>query len=100
TTSITLVVSAGNYSTPSFCIQAFAATGTVQYTATTTGYSSGTGTITLNPSGFVICQSVSGTSCQSFGSGFTTGVSNSDTTFEIAPARLDPITLDLAEVQS
>ncbi len=52
--SIILNVPAGQTAIPTFVIQGFASTGTATLTATATGYQTGTASVALTPSGFVI----------------------------------------------
>jgi hypothetical protein len=55
--SITMTVRAGSRSSMEFFVQGLAATGTVSYTASATGFESAAGTVTLAPSGIVFARS-------------------------------------------
>jgi hypothetical protein len=52
--SLTLNVQGGRSISPEFFVQALSNTGAVTYTATSPGFGTATGTVTLRPSGFVI----------------------------------------------
>ncbi|MDX2153758.1 MAG: PKD domain-containing protein [Bryobacteraceae bacterium] len=52
--TITVTIGAGFSRSPAFYLQALAANGTVTYTATSPGFGSATGTVTLSPSGIVM----------------------------------------------
>jgi len=97
--NVNVAVPAGSSATPTFCLQALAGSGTVAYTADAPDYDQATATVSMFPSGFIICRSVSGTSCSGFGGSFSTRLTDADTTLKIAPARLDPVYLNLAEIQ-
>lgn len=52
-----LAVRAGYRGSPDYYIQGFAKTGSVTYTASAPGYTTGTGTVTLAPSGIILARS-------------------------------------------
>ncbi|AKJ04649.1 Fibronectin type III domain protein [Archangium gephyra] len=90
--SLTFTLAAGATQTPAIHVQALAGSGTVQYTVSAPGYNSKTATLTLVPSGFVIAGfSTTGS--------FDTLVSASDTTLNVYPAALDPVTMNLQATQ-
>src|SRR3954454_4436388 len=55
--TLKLIVKAGYRGSPDYYVQGFAATGTVTYSATAPGRASGTGTVTLAPSGIILARS-------------------------------------------
>jgi hypothetical protein len=92
--SLSFVVPPDTYSTPTFYVQAVAsAVGSVQYSASAPGFAMVTSTITINPSGFVLSDFQNVTS-------FNTTVGAADTTLNVAPAMLDPATLNLMEIET
>jgi hypothetical protein len=88
--TLSFTIPAGSSHTPTFYVQALAGSGSVQWTATATGYNSKTSTLTFYPSGFVVT---------GFGTTFSTTLTSSDTTLNIHPAALDPFTLNLYQTQ-
>jgi hypothetical protein len=88
--SIVLTVPAGSTSVPSFFVQALAGVGSVQLTASATGFSDGTATITLNPSGFVIISP----------GNFTTTTLSPNSTIDVRSGRLNPGTLTFGAAQA
>jgi hypothetical protein len=88
--SIQVLAGAGNTSSPAFFVQALGATGSVQLTATGAGFSTGTGTVTLQPSGFTLTLTNGCSGC-SMTLNTTTGAAN--TSVYVLPARLTPGTL-------
>lgn len=82
--SITLNVEGGRTTTQDFYVQGLASAGSVNYSATASGYGSATGTVTLTPSGFVVAGPF-GTGADFF---TTSGAENSDLT--VYAARLTP----------
>jgi hypothetical protein len=88
--TLSFTIPAGGSSTPTFYVQALAGSGSVQWTASATGYNSKTSTLTFYPSGFVVT---------GFGTTFSTTKTSSDTTLNIHPAALDPFTLNLHQTQ-
>ncbi|WNG56389.1 hypothetical protein F0U59_17670 [Archangium gephyra] len=89
--TLTFTIAAGSRNTPEFYVQALVGSGSVPYTATASGYTSKTATLTLYPSGFVITGFSDGS--------FTTTTASSDTTLKVHPAALEPFTLNLKETQ-
>jgi hypothetical protein len=87
--SVTLHVNGGATGIPPFVLQALDDTGTVQITATASGYTTAAGTITLAPSGFVIVQPPS----------ISTNTFAANTTVQIRAVRLVPGSLNFAEGQ-
>jgi hypothetical protein len=82
--SIVIKAAAGFRETPVFFIQGLAKSGSVTYTASASGFTTGTGTVTLAPSGLVITGS--------FGVGrpsFLTSVGGEDTKITVLSAQLD-----------
>jgi hypothetical protein len=92
TGQITLGVNQGASSTSSFFVQALDSTGPVTLTASALGYTAGTGTITLAPSGFVIHPSLLGN--------FTTTTLSGNTNVPIHSALLNATTLAFAGTQA
>lgn len=89
TASISFNLTAGQSSTPTFFVQSVAAgQGTVTLGITASGYAAGTGTVTIFPSGFALQ-----------GSNFTTTIGDNPTTLTIVPAALDPMFLNVFQVQ-
>jgi hypothetical protein len=60
TQSLTFDVAAGNSGVGTFYIQSLASTGTATLTATADGYQTGTNTVTLRPSGFILSTHTTG----------------------------------------
>jgi trimeric autotransporter adhesin len=89
TTSISFTLAAGSSSTPTFYVQSQGGgAGTVNLTISAPGYANGTGVVTVYPSGFALQ-----------GSNFTTTLTNNPTTLTIVPAALDPMFLNIYQVQ-
>jgi hypothetical protein len=88
TGSLTLMVGAGSSSIPPFYVQALTDAGTAQIEATATGYATATSTITLQPSGFYLQAT-----------NITTTSFSTNTTVAVGVARLDPLTLNVAQAQ-
>ncbi len=89
TTSISFTLAAGSSSTPTFYVQSQGGgAGTVDLTISAPGYANGTGVITVYPSGFALQ-----------GSNFTTTLTDNPTTLTIVPAALDPMFLNIYQVQ-
>src|SRR6266849_2003488 len=87
--SITLPLSQGSFSVPAFSMQGLASSGTVQLTATATGYNNGTATVTLTPSGFV------------WNSGnFSTTTFSPDNNLSLVSGQLNPATLTFQSTQN
>ncbi len=89
TGQLSLPIPAGQSSAQIFA-QALAASGTVQITFSAPGFGPKTITITLFPSGFAITN---------LGTSFNTTVTASNTTINIAPAALNPVTLNVHQTQ-
>lgn len=87
TSSLTFNLSQGQTQTPQFWIYGMGAPGTYNVNVSTSG-GSGTGAITVDPSGFVFQNQ-----------NFTTALSAAPTTLYIVPAALDPQYLSLVAVQ-
>ncbi|HEX7795014.1 MAG TPA: hypothetical protein VF456_11715, partial [Vicinamibacterales bacterium] len=83
-----LLVGAGTTSIPTFFIQALTSTGTAQIQLSAPGYTTATGTITFQPSGFYLQTA-----------NFSTTSFSTNTTISVASARLDPLTLNTAQNQ-
>jgi 6-phosphogluconolactonase (cycloisomerase 2 family) len=89
TTSISFTLAAGSSSTPTFYVQSQGGgAGTVNLTISAPGYANGTGVVTVYPSGFALQ-----------GSNFTTSLTDNPTTLTIVPAALDPMFLNIYQVQ-
>jgi hypothetical protein len=80
--SITVPISQGSFSVPSFSMQALASSGTAQLTASAPGYNNGTATITFTPSAI---EWISGN--------FNTTTFSPNTTLTVAAYQLNPTTL-------
>jgi hypothetical protein len=87
--SITLPLTAGSFTVPGFSIQALAGSGTAQITASAPGYSNGTSTVTLTPSG-IVWQSGS----------FSTTAGAANTNLTVLAAQLSPTTLTAQSFQN
>jgi len=87
--SITLPLTAGSFTVPGFSIQALAGSGTAQITASAPGYSNGTSTVTLTPSG-IIWESAS----------FSTTAGSANTNLTVLAAQLSPTTLTAQSFQN
>jgi len=88
-TSLSFTLAAGSSSTPIFYVQSQGGgAGTVNLTISAPGYANGTGTVTVYPSGFALQ-----------GSNFTTTLTDNPTTLTIVPAALDPMYLNIYQVQ-
>ena len=89
TTSLSFPLAAGAASTPTFYVQSQGGgAGTVNLTISAPGYANGTGVVTVYPSGFALQ-----------GSNFTTTLTDNPTTLTIVPAALDPMYLNIYQVQ-
>ncbi len=87
--TLSFPLTAGQSSTPSFYVQSQGAgAGTVTLNISAPLYASGTGTVTVDPSGFALQ-----------GSNFSTTTSDNPTTLTIVPAALDPKFLTIVAVQ-
>jgi hypothetical protein len=80
-----------------FYVQALASSGTVALTATASGYSTGAAAATLQPSGFIVTQSIGCLGC--FGVSFNTTTGSPNTPLDIVSARLAQGTLAFDAVQ-
>jgi streptogramin lyase len=87
--SITLPLTAGSFTVPGFSTQALAGSGTAQITASAPGYSNGTSTITLTPSG-IVWQSGS----------FSTTAGAANTNLTLMAAQLNATTLTAQAFQN
>ena len=89
--SISLALTHGSFSVSSFSMQSLANSGSAQLTATAAGYTNGTATVNLTPSGF-----------QWFGVGasFNTTTFSPDTPLSLVAGSLDPNTLTLQAFQN
>jgi hypothetical protein len=87
--SITLPLTAGSFTVPGFSTQALAGSGTAQITASAPGYSNGTSTVTLTPSG-IVWQSGS----------FSTTAGAANTNLTVLAAQLSPTTLTAQSIQN
>jgi hypothetical protein len=74
-----------------YYVQALAGSGTVEVTASATGYASGSGTVTLTPSGFYLAY-------PNFD--FTTTLQSGDTDLRVCSSALDPVTLNVLSSSS
>ncbi len=90
TASITLEVGAGTIGIPTFYVQALAGVGTVQLTATASGYASDTSDVTLTPSGFMFPVGTANISTTTF---------SNNTALNVVAARLNPIDLTFGQGQ-
>ncbi len=84
--SIVLHVNAGSSSIPTYYVQALDGSGTVQYTATASGYQTGSASATLHPSGFILNTN-----------DFTTNTFAPNVTIRIDASRLSPTNLHWAQ---
>ena len=84
----TIAVPAGS-SSGTFFVQALAASGTPGITASAPGYTSGAGTVTLRPSGFIIEAPIS----------ITTTTLSANSNVQVASYQLNPTTLAVASQQ-
>ena len=89
--SITVTIPAGQSFVNTFFIQSLVDAGTATVTATATGFATDTSTMTLVPAGFANT---------SPGGNFTTTAGAANTLFRVQPARLDPISLNIAAFQA
>ena len=87
--SITLALSQGSFSVPSFSMQGLTSTGTAQLTASAPGYTNGTATITLTPSGI-----------EWLNGNFNTTTFSANNTLTVASYQLNPTTLTAANSQN
>lgn len=82
--TLTLTVKARFRETPEFWLQSLGDAGEVTYTAAAPGYASGTGTVTLSPSGLVIIGPMGESASQ-----FITTPRGWETRIKVRPVRLD-----------
>ncbi|HET7697241.1 MAG TPA: PKD domain-containing protein [Vicinamibacterales bacterium] len=94
--SASVHVPAGS-STATFYVQALASSGTVALTASAAGFTAGGGSVTLQPSGFVIAQMSWCIPC--FGVTFNTTTGSPNTPLDVVSARLLPGTLAFDTLQ-
>jgi hypothetical protein len=87
--SLTFTFSQGQYQTPQFWVYSVGGLGSQTINISAPGYTSGSGIVTIDPSGFVF-QSASN---------FTTGLLDTPTTLYIAPSALDPMYLTQVAIQ-
>ena len=81
---------AQNATSISYVVQALAGSGTVQVTATAPGFTSGAGTVTLVPSGFIINSPTA----------INTTTLDPNSNMQVCASRLDPVTLNWATNQN
>lgn len=89
--SVTLNVDPGGTSTPQFYVQVVSDPGPVQLTASATGFSQTTGTVTIKPSGFVINQ-YNYWCVNCYGVSFTATSTGPNHPLTVSAARLNPST--------